>query len=162
MAAAVGMGGRHGRQPLARMLEGVYDAPGRSLCMQAPKPLRKRRLDDICCEQHPEYSRNVIQSFIAQGAPPVALSEVGVPALELDTLDATGIMRRSCQRLGAQGLPSSPATLPLRLAFRSAFPSSSPLLPTPTPTPHALAFTHGHTGSNQTTHTRSWPQGWCE
>eukprot|EP00242_Pyramimonas_sp_CCMP2087_P010267 CAMPEP_0198213432 /NCGR_PEP_ID=MMETSP1445-20131203/28863_1 /TAXON_ID=36898 /ORGANISM="Pyramimonas sp., Strain CCMP2087" /LENGTH=321 /DNA_ID=CAMNT_0043888075 /DNA_START=392 /DNA_END=1357 /DNA_ORIENTATION=+ len=28
---------------------------------------KKRRLDEICSEQHPEYSRNVIQSWIAQG-----------------------------------------------------------------------------------------------
>lgn len=28
---------------------------------------RKRRLDEICLEQHPEYSRNVIQSWIVQG-----------------------------------------------------------------------------------------------
>ena len=33
---------------------------------QAPRR-RKRRLDEVCLERHPEYSRNVIQSWIAQG-----------------------------------------------------------------------------------------------
>ncbi len=28
---------------------------------------RRRRLDEVCLEQYPEYSRNVIQSWIAQG-----------------------------------------------------------------------------------------------
>lgn len=34
--------------------------------MQARK--KKRRLDEVCLERHPEYSRNVIQSWIAQGS----------------------------------------------------------------------------------------------
>ncbi|KAI7843482.1 hypothetical protein COHA_002958 [Chlorella ohadii] len=40
------------------------DAPG-----QGAKLIRKRkrRLDEVCLERHPEYSRNVIQSWIAQG-----------------------------------------------------------------------------------------------
>ena len=29
--------------------------------------VRKGRLDEICKEQYPEYSKNVIQSWIAQG-----------------------------------------------------------------------------------------------
>jgi hypothetical protein len=34
----------------------------------APTPKkRRRRLDEVCLEQYPEYSRNVIQSWIAQG-----------------------------------------------------------------------------------------------
>ena len=28
---------------------------------------KKRRLDEACLEQHPEHSRNVIQSWISQG-----------------------------------------------------------------------------------------------
>ena len=28
---------------------------------------RRRRLDEVCLERHPEHSRNVIQSWIAQG-----------------------------------------------------------------------------------------------
>lgn len=28
---------------------------------------RKRRLDEVCLELHPEHSRNVIQSWIVQG-----------------------------------------------------------------------------------------------
>jgi predicted rRNA methylase YqxC with S4 and FtsJ domains len=28
---------------------------------------KKRRLDDVCCELAPEYSKNVIQSFILSG-----------------------------------------------------------------------------------------------
>ena len=30
-------------------------------------PSKRRRLDEVCLEQHPEHSRNVIQSWIAQG-----------------------------------------------------------------------------------------------
>ena len=33
--------------------------------MQVKK--RKRRLDDICVEMYPEYSKNVVQSWILQG-----------------------------------------------------------------------------------------------
>lgn len=28
---------------------------------------RRRRLDDVCCELAPQYSKNVIQGFIATG-----------------------------------------------------------------------------------------------
>ncbi|KAK9824504.1 hypothetical protein WJX72_010925 [[Myrmecia] bisecta] len=31
------------------------------------KPRKKQRLDEVCLEQYPEHSRNVIQSWIAQG-----------------------------------------------------------------------------------------------
>ncbi|KAK3239621.1 hypothetical protein CYMTET_50465 [Cymbomonas tetramitiformis] len=33
----------------------------------AEKKKKKRRLDEICQERHPEYSRNVLQSWISQG-----------------------------------------------------------------------------------------------
>jgi hypothetical protein len=32
---------------------------------------KKRRLDEVCLERHPEHSRNVIQSWIAQGESPL-------------------------------------------------------------------------------------------
>ncbi|EFN57130.1 hypothetical protein CHLNCDRAFT_21492 [Chlorella variabilis] len=43
-------------------------APCLSPC-PAPAQIRKRkrRLDEVCLERHPEHSRNVIQSWIAQG-----------------------------------------------------------------------------------------------
>lgn len=31
------------------------------------KKKKKRRLDEVCVELHPQYTKNVIQSFIAQG-----------------------------------------------------------------------------------------------
>jgi hypothetical protein len=34
----------------------------------APARRRRRRLDEVVAELHPELSRNVVQSFIAQGA----------------------------------------------------------------------------------------------
>ena len=39
-----------------------------STCRAPQMRKRKRRLDEICLERHPEHSRNVIQSWIAQGA----------------------------------------------------------------------------------------------
>ena len=35
--------------------------------MQRPATRSKRRLDEVCLDQYPEFSRNVVQSWIAQG-----------------------------------------------------------------------------------------------
>jgi hypothetical protein len=40
---------------------------GEQADVTTPKKRRRRRLDEVCLEQYPEYSRNVIQSWIAQG-----------------------------------------------------------------------------------------------
>ena len=40
---------------------------GEQLDVTATPKKRRRRLDEVCLEQYPEYSRNVIQSWIAQG-----------------------------------------------------------------------------------------------
>lgn len=40
---------------------------GEQLDATATPKKRRRRLDEVCLEQYPEYSRNVIQSWIAQG-----------------------------------------------------------------------------------------------
>ena len=46
-------------------------APNEPLCSQlagcALQASKKRRLDELCAERFPQHSRNVVQSWIAQG-----------------------------------------------------------------------------------------------
>lgn len=42
-------------------------SPAPKLSQQPKGPKQKLRLDELCLQQHPQYSRNVIQSWILQG-----------------------------------------------------------------------------------------------
>jgi type II secretory pathway component PulK len=42
-------------------------APAADPAAAPPRRQRRRRLDEVCLEQNPQFSRNVIQSWIAQG-----------------------------------------------------------------------------------------------
>ena len=48
-------------QSLRPFMLHLQDGPG------PLKKKKKRRLDEVCVELHPQYTKNVIQSFIAQG-----------------------------------------------------------------------------------------------
>lgn len=71
---------------------------------------RKRRLDEICLERHPEHSRNVIQSWIAQGAAAGAGAGTGGAALAC----CTSWHAAHDAVLAGTSLPCCCATLPSR------------------------------------------------
>jgi len=47
--------------------ECCYIFGGASLRSATVQASKKRRLDEVCAERYPEHSRNVVQSWIAQG-----------------------------------------------------------------------------------------------
>ena len=69
------------------------------------KKKKKRRLDDICGELYPEYSRNVIQSFITQGKVlvddrPVLKSGTQIDSLKMGSIRLTAHVPRYVCRAG--------------------------------------------------------------
>jgi 23S rRNA (cytidine1920-2'-O)/16S rRNA (cytidine1409-2'-O)-methyltransferase len=56
-----------GRAFLCASTDDMEASTSSSLSQRPPQSKRKRRLDEAVAELHPEYSRNVIQSFIVQG-----------------------------------------------------------------------------------------------
>lgn len=60
-----GLGGSHSSSFRDNHSKSIGD--GSLDSMDTGRKQKRRRLDDICGELYPEYSRNVIQSFIAQG-----------------------------------------------------------------------------------------------
>jgi hypothetical protein len=66
MRLAAGISGT-GEETLSAVEKPMQSAVPEKAEVEKPVTKKKRRLDEICSEQHPEYSRNVIQSWIAQG-----------------------------------------------------------------------------------------------
>ncbi|GAQ83745.1 hypothetical protein KFL_001600150 [Klebsormidium nitens] len=68
-SCASGVRNKRGSEAEVESAQGaaVLDA-GATVTDKRTRPfLRKRRLDEVCCERFPQYSRNVIQSWILQG-----------------------------------------------------------------------------------------------
>jgi 23S rRNA (cytidine1920-2'-O)/16S rRNA (cytidine1409-2'-O)-methyltransferase len=71
------------------------------------KKKKKRRLDDVCGELYPEYSRNVIQSFISQGKVlvddrPVLKSGTQIDPLKMGSIRLTAHVPRYVCRAGVK------------------------------------------------------------
>lgn len=72
---------------------------------QQKNKLRKRRLDELVLERYPEYSRNVVQSFIAQGKVlvddrPVTKSGTPVDYSKIDSIRLTAEVPKYVCRAG--------------------------------------------------------------
>ena len=78
------------------------------LWVQASAPAkRRRRLDEICLEQHPEHSRNVVQSWIAQGKVQVngrVITKAGTPVPATAAVQITAVVPKFVSRSAPRAL----------------------------------------------------------